>query len=257
MARSIIERRRLRKDYGKIKEILETSNLIQIQLWSYEKFLQNNVAPEERGLQCMDSVRNYLNTNYGIKLLYPPYTRFYPKLGGISTFPPGLKENASIFCHTNPWAEIAECILGRGDNAYEYYKKIAPTSKNRIAEIHKTEPYIYSQMITGNDHPKYGAAKNSWLTGTASWTMKAATDWILGIRPDFKGLIVDPCIPKNWNKFRIIRKFRNTIYDIQVLNPENLSKGIKKIKLDNKIQENNLLPIFNDGKKHVVEVIIG
>jgi len=217
----------------------------------------SSVAPLDRGFQCMNSVRKYLVTEYGIKLLNPPYTRFYPKLKGISTFPPGLKENASIFCHSNPWAEIAECVLGRGDIAYEYFKKIAPTSKNKIAEIHQTEPYIFSQMITGNDHPKFGAAKNSWLTGTASWTLKAATDWILGIRPEFHGLKIDPCIPKKWNKFRVIRNFRNAIYDIQFLNPEYLSKGIKKIKLDNVIQENNILPVFNDGKKHAVEVIIG
>ncbi len=217
----------------------------------------SSVAPLDRGFQCMNSVRKYLVTEYGIKLLNPPYTRFYPKLKGISTFPPGLKENASIFCHSNPWAEIAECVLGRGDIAYEYFKKIAPTSKNKIAEIHQTEPYIFSQMITGNDHPKFGAAKNSWLTGTASWTLKAATDWILGIRPEFHGLKIDPCIPKKWNKFRVIRNFRNAIYDIQFLNPEHLSKGIKKIKLDNVIQENNILPVFNDGKKHAVEVIIG
>ncbi|MBA7514907.1 Cellobiose phosphorylase [subsurface metagenome] len=217
----------------------------------------SSVAPLDRGFQCMNSVRKYLVTEFGIKLLNPPYTRFYPKLKGISTFPPGLKENASIFCHSNPWAEIAECVLGRGDIAYEYFKKIAPTSKNKIAEIHQTEPYIFSQMITGNDHPKFGAAKNSWLTGTASWTLKAATDWILGIRPEFHGLKIDPCIPKKWNKFRVIRNFRNAIYDIQFLNPEHLSKGIKKIKLDNVIQENNILPVFNDGKKHAVEVIIG
>ncbi|MFX0023611.1 MAG: GH36-type glycosyl hydrolase domain-containing protein [Candidatus Hermodarchaeota archaeon] len=214
----------------------------------------SKVAPKERALKCMDSVRNYLNTNYGIKLLHPPYTRFYPKLGGISTFPPGLKENASIFCHTNPWAEIAECILGRGDFAYEYYKKIAPPTKNKIPEIHTAEPYIYSQMITGNDHPNFGAAKNSWLTGTASWTMKAATDWILGIRPDFKGLTIDPCIPKKWNKFRVIRSFRNAIYDIKILNPQHLSKGIRRITIDNVEYEDNLLPIFDDRKKHSIEV---
>ncbi|MBY8992557.1 MAG: glycosyl transferase [Candidatus Lokiarchaeota archaeon] len=217
----------------------------------------SQIASEERSFQCMDSVRKYLNTDYGIKLFFPAYTRFYPKMGGISTFPPGLKENASIFCHTNPWAEIAECILGRGDIAYEYYKKIAPTTKNKIAEIHKTEPYIYSQMITGNDHPKFGAAKNSWLTGTASWTMKAATDWILGIRPDFEGLIVDPCIPKDWSKYRVIRKFRNAVYDITVLNPERISKGIKKTTIDNKDFEDNLLPVFNDGKKHIIKVKLG
>ncbi len=217
----------------------------------------SKVASEDQGLKCMDSVRKFLNTDYGIKLFFPAYKRFYPKLGGISTFPPGLKENASIFCHTNPWAEIAECILGRGDIAFEYYKKIAPSTKNEIAEIHKTEPYIYSQMITGNDHPKFGAAKNSWLTGTASWTMKAATDWILGIRPDFEGLIIDPSIPKNWNKYRVVRNFRNAVYCIIVINPQHLSKGIKKIKIDNIEQESNLLPVYNDGKTHKIEVQMG
>ncbi|MFX1388676.1 MAG: GH36-type glycosyl hydrolase domain-containing protein [Promethearchaeota archaeon] len=217
----------------------------------------SKVTSLDRGIQCMDSVRDYLNTNYGIKLLHPPYSRFYPNLGGISTFPPGLKENGSIFCHTNPWAEIAECILGRGDIAYEYFKKIAPTSKNKIAEIHLTEPYIFSQMITGNDHPKFGAAKNSWLTGTASWTLKSATDWILGIRPEFHGLKIDPCIPKKWYKFRVIRHFRNAIYDIKVQNPKQISKGITEIRLDNKIQNNDILPVFNDGKKHIADVKMG
>ena len=216
----------------------------------------SKVAPLDRGFQCMNSVREHLVTDFGIKLLNPPYTRFYPELKGISTFPPGLKENASIFCHSNPWAEIAECILGRGDLAYEYFKKIALTTKNKIAEIHQTEPYIYSQMITGNDHPKFGSAKNSWLTGTASWTLKAATDWILGIRPQFHGLMIDPCIPKKWNKFRVIRYFRNAIYDIRVQNPEHLSKGKTRIRVDNIKQENNLVPIFKDGKKHIVEVKI-
>ncbi|MBY9012333.1 MAG: glycosyl transferase [Candidatus Lokiarchaeota archaeon] len=217
----------------------------------------SKVAPIDRGFQCMDSVMENLVTKFGIKLLNPPYTRFYPELKGISTFPPGLKENGSIFCHSNPWAEIAECSLGRGDIAYEYFKKIALTSKNKIAEIHQTEPYIFSQMITGNDHPKFGAAKNSWLTGTASWTLKAATDWILGTRPEFHGLIIDPCIPKKWNKFRVIRHFRKAIYDIHVQNPEHLSKGIKEVRVDNQIQENNLLPVFKDGKKHIAEIKMG
>ncbi len=112
-------------------------------------------------------------------------------------------------------------------------------------------------MITGKDHPKFGAAKNSWLTGTASWTMKAATDWILEIRSDFHGLKIDPCIPKKWDKFRAIRYFRNAIYDIQVQNPEHLSKRIKEVKVDNIKQENNLLPVFKDGKKHDIEVLMG
>jgi len=216
----------------------------------------SKVAPIDRGFQCMNSVREHLVTDYGIKLLNPPYTRYYPELKGISTFPPGLKENGSIFCHSNPWAEIAECILGRGDIAFEYFTKIAPTTKNKIAEIHQTEPYIYSQMITGNDHPKFGSAKNSWLTGTASWTLKAATDWILGIRPHFNGLMTDPCIPKKWNEFKIMRYFRNGIYNIHVQNPNNISKGETRIRVDSVKQENNIIPIFNDGKKHNVDVTI-
>ncbi|MBY9003586.1 MAG: glycosyl transferase [Candidatus Lokiarchaeota archaeon] len=216
----------------------------------------SKVAPIDRGFQCMNSVREHLVTDYGIKLLNPPYTRYYPELKGISTFPPGLKENGSIFCHSNPWAEIAECILGRGDIAFEYFTKIAPTTKNKIAEIHQTEPYIYSQMITGNDHPNFGAAKNSWLTGTASWTLKAATDWILGIRPQFHGLMIDPCIPKKWDEFRVTRHYRDGIYNIHVQNPNHLSKGKTRIRVDNIEQENNMIPIFKDSKKHSVEVKI-
>jgi cellobiose phosphorylase len=226
---------------------------LNTQSWS----IYSQVATEERGLTCMESVRKHLVTKYGIKLLNPPYSRFYPDLKGISTFPPGLKENASIFCHSNPWAEIAECILGRGDYAYEYFKKIAPTTKNKIAGIHQTEPYVYSQMITGDNHPNFGAAKNSWLTGTASWTLKAATDWILGIRPDFHGLIIDPCIPKEWSKFKIIRHYRNAIYDIDVQNPDHISKGIREIKVDKSLLKSNLVPLFNDRKIHNIQVKLG
>ncbi|MFX1409898.1 MAG: GH36-type glycosyl hydrolase domain-containing protein [Promethearchaeota archaeon] len=231
----------------------EGSIFLNTQSWA----VLSKVAPLDKRFQCMDSVRRFLVTTLGIKLFHPPYTKYYPELKGISTFPPGLKENASIFCHTNPWAEIAECILGRGDIAYEYYKKIAPTTKNEIAEIHQTEPYIFSQMITGNDHPKFGAAKNSWLTGTASWTMKAATDWILGIRPDFHGLVIDPCIPKKWKKFRVIRNFRNSIYDIRVQNPNQICKGIKKVRVNDVIQEDNLLPVFKDSKKNNITIELG
>ncbi len=226
---------------------------LNTQTWA----VMSKVALKERALQCMNSVREHLVTEYGIKLLNPPYRRYHPELGGLTTFIPGLKENGSIFCHTNPWAEIAECILGRGDFAYEYYKKIAPTTKNDIAEIHEAEPYIYSQMITGNDHPKYGTAKNSWLTGTAAWTMKAATDWILGIRPEFHGLIIDPCIPTTWNEFNVNRHFRDSIYNIQIKNPKNISKGIEEIIIDNITVENNLIPAFKDNKKHNVIVIMG
>ncbi len=217
----------------------------------------SQIAPEDRALTCMDSVKKHLDTKYGIMLLAPPYTKYYSELGGISTFTPGLKENASIFCHSNPWAIIAECILGRGDRAYEYYKKLAPTTKNEIAEIHMAEPYVYSQMIAGRDHPKFGEAKNSWLTGTAAWMMKASTDWILGLRPQYHGLLVDPCIPKKWAGFRVTRRFRNAVYDVKVENPEHVSKGVKSVTVDGKPLETNLLPVFADRKRHVVKVTMG
>jgi cellobiose phosphorylase len=226
---------------------------LNTQSWS----VYSEVATTERAISCMNAIREFLVTDYGIKLLFPPYSRFYPELGGISTFPPGLKENGSIFCHTNPWAEIAECIIGRGDFAYEYYVKIAGTTKNKYPDIHMTEPYVYSQMITGNDHPKFGAAKNSWLTGTASWTLKAATDWILGIRPEYHGLKIDPCIPKSWDNFRVRRHFRGKIYDIEVQNPDNISKGVKKIIIDKVSQENNLIYVSNHRKEYKVQVIMG
>ncbi len=226
---------------------------LNTQSWS----VYSGIASEERALKCMNSVRKYLVTDYGIKLLNPPYSCFYPKFGGISSFVPGLKENGSIFSHTNPWAEIAECILGRGDYAYEYYNKISPTTKNNMADIHRAEPYVFAQMITGNDHPKFGNARNSWLTGTAAWTLKAATDWILGIRPEFKGLLIDPCIPESWKGFSVIRNYRNSIYKINIQNPDHISKGIQEISVDNKNINGNLIPIFNDNKNHEIIVKMG
>ncbi|MFX0016254.1 MAG: GH36-type glycosyl hydrolase domain-containing protein [Promethearchaeota archaeon] len=229
----------------------------QIFLNSQTWAIISGIASNDRAHLAMDAVREYLNTDYGIKLFTPGYTRFYPKLGGITTFPPGLKENASIFCHTNPWAIIAESILGRADFAYEYWQKIAPTTKNNISHIHFTEPYVYSQMITSPDHPKFGMAKNSWLTGTAAWSLKAALEWILGIRPTFDNLIVDPCIPKEWKNFKLSRRFRNTSYKIEVINPKMVSKGIKEIKVDKKTIENQQIPAFGDNKIHNVSVLMG
>jgi cellobiose phosphorylase len=170
---------------------------------------------------------------------------------------PGLKENASIWSHANAWAILAECILGRGDQAYEYYKKLAPPTKNRMAGIHKAEPYVYAQTIAGKDHPDFGLARQSWLTGTAAWMFKVATNWILGIRPQYHGLLVDPCVPKKWDKFLVARHFRNEIYKIRVENPSHVSKGVREITVDGKKSKTNLLPVFADGKQHAVKVMMG
>jgi cellobiose phosphorylase len=148
-------------------------------------------------------------------------------------------------------------MLGRGDQAYEYYRKLAPPTKNRMAEIHGAEPYVYAQTIAGRDHPDFGWARQSWLTGTAAWMMKVATNWILGVRPQYHGLLVDPCIPKGWANFTVTRYFRNAIYEISVENPNHVSRGIKKVIVDGKKFDSNLLPIFVDGKKHIVKITMG
>ena len=217
----------------------------------------SNIASFERATIILQKVKEKLATPYGVKLLEKPYTQFHPELGGISTFPPGLKENGAIFCHTNPWLVISECLMGNGDQAYEYLINYSPLSKVKIQELHKTEPYIYSQMITGPDHPKFGQAKNSWLTGTAAWSYYAMTNWILGIRPEYNGLTIDPCIPTSWKSFTIKRVFRGTTYHITVSNPTHISHGVKEVYIDKELAKRNLIPIFSDQKEHIITIIMG
>lgn len=208
--------------------------------------------------KALDAVKTHLDTPYGIVLLNPAYTRYYENLGEISTYPPGFKENAGIFCHNNPWIMIAETMLGRGDRAFEYYAKIAPAYiEEERSGLHKMEPYVYSQMIAGKDTPRHGEAKNSWLTGTAAWNFVAITQWILGVRPDFDGLIIDPCIPSDWDGFEIERKYRGSTYSIHVSNPQHVSKGVQRLLVDGKEMLSNTVPIFHDGKRHTVEVTMG
>jgi len=217
----------------------------------------SGIAEGVRGLTCMDSVKSLLDTEYGIMLINPPYTEYDEKLGAVSTFAPGLKENGGIFCHSNPWAMIAETILGRGEIAYKYYKTILPPTKNKMADIHLTECYIYSQFITGKSNQNFGRARNSWLTGTAAWNFVAITQYILGVRPDYNGLVIDPCIPKKWKHFEVRRVFRNATYDIHVKNPNGVNKGVKGLKVDGMRIEGNVAPVFSDGKVHKVEVELG
>ena len=159
-------------------------------------------------------------------LLQPAYTHYHLELGEISSYPPGYKENAGIFCHNNPWVSIAETVLGRGNRAFEVYRKTCPAYVEAISEIHRTEPYVYSQMIAGKDAPRHGEAKNSWLTGTAAWSFVNISQYILGLYPAYSGLQIDPCLPSDFGDFTVTRKYRNTIYHIQIRNPENVHKGI-------------------------------
>ena len=208
-----------------------------------------------KALKSLDSVKEHLDTKYGIMLQQPPYKTYHLELGEISSYPPGYKENAGIFCHNNPWIMLAETVMGRGDRAFEVYKKIAPAYLEDICELHRTEPYVYSQMIAGKDAFNFGEAKNSWLTGTASWNFVAISQGILGIIPDFDGLKIDPCIPKKWETFKVIRKFRGTEYEIEVTNPNHVSKGIADIIVDGVKYDSNIIKSL--GKKCHVKVIMG
>ena len=164
----------------------------------------------------LKSVRERLATDHGIVLQQPAFSGYQIHLGEISSYPPGFKENASIFCHTNPWIMIAEAIVGHSDHAFDYYRRINPSAREAISDLHRCEPYVYAQTIAGRDTPKHGEAKNSWLTGTAAWNYVAVTQWILGIRPTHQGLCVAPMIPTTWPGFTAIRIFRGVTYHIAV-----------------------------------------
>ncbi len=180
--------------------------------------------------KALESVKKYLECEYGIVLNYPPYSTYHLELGEISSYPPGYKENAGIFCHNNPWIIIGEAVMGNGERAFDLYKKIAPSYLEDISDIHRTEPYVYSQMIAGRDAVRAGEAKNSWLTGTAAWNYYAVSQYLLGIKPDFDGLVIEPCISKEIGSFNITRKFRGTVYNIAVKNKD---EGKIKITADN------------------------
>lgn len=206
--------------------------------------------------KALNSVKKHLDCEHGIVLNTPAYTKYYIEYGEISTYPAGYKENASVFCHNNPWIMIGETILGRGDRAWEYYQKICPSYLEEISDLHKTEPYVYSQMIAGKDAFKPGEAKNSWLTGTASWNFYTITQFILGIRTSYDGIIVEPCIPADWDGFTVTRKFRGATYEIEVKNPNGVMKGVKSMKINNKNVDGNLIPLMPAGGVYKVEVLM-
>ena len=214
-------------------------------------------ATKKRAVKALDAVFEHLNTQHGIKLSTPGYDGFDPEKGGVTTYPPGAKENGGIFLHANPWVMIAETRLGRGDRAYQYYRQINPASKNDVIETFECEPYVYPQNILGDEHPQFGLARNAWLTGTASWTYQAGIKYILGVRPEYEGLRVDPCIPSNWAEFVVNRRFRGAEYDIHVFNPDGISKGVSSITVDGELLEGTLLPVYEVGSVHTITVTLG
>ena len=202
-----------------------------------------------RAEKAMDSVDMHLATPHGIVLQQPAFSKYYLHLGEISSYPPGYKENAGIFCHTNPWVMISEAKIGRGDKAHDYYLRINPSAREEIGDLHRCEPYVYAQMIAGKDAATHGEAKNSWLTGTAAWNYVAITQWILGVRPTYDGLQVAPVVPSAWKKFEMARSYRGVRYVLQV-ERKGLGNRVQLV-VDGKAIDGNIIPLPSDGAKEI------
>ena len=205
--------------------------------------------------KALDSVKERLDCEHGIVLNNPAFTKYLVEYGEISSYPAGYKENAGIFCHNNPWVIIGETVLGRGDYAWDYYRKICPSYTEENSALHKVEPYVYSQMIAGKDAARPGEAKNSWLTGTAAWNWYAITQYILGIKPSYGGIEIDPCICSEWKEYKVTRRFRGSVYEITVKNPDRVCKGVREILLDGQPLNGNVVP-YAPGT-HTVLVTLG
>jgi cellobiose phosphorylase len=231
------------------KENEEGKIFIEPQGWCVMSGLGSETGDD---IKTLDSVKKYLDTKYGLVLNNPAFTKYYIEYGEISTDPAGYKENAGIFCHNNAWIICAEAAVGRGDLAFEYYSKIAPAYLEGISDIHRTEPYVYAQMVAGKDAKRHGEAKNSWLTGTAAWNFVAISQYILGIIPDYDGLKIDPAIPKDWDGYSVSRTFRDAVYNIKIENPNHVSKGVKKMTVDGKDIAGNVIPATGSGTHEVV-----
>ena len=207
--------------------------------------------------RALESVKERLDTKYGIVLQQPPYRRYHLELGEISSYPPGYKENAGIFCHNNPWIVCAEAELGHGDRAFEVYRRTCPAYIEDISEIHRTEPYVYSQMVAGRDAPTFGEAKNSWLTGTAAWTFLSVSQAILGVKPTLDGLSIDPCVPADMKGFTLTRRYRGAEYRITVSNPDGRQKGVRDLTVNGERVDGSVIPVQPEGSIVTVTAVLG
>ena len=209
-----------------------------------------------RAQKALASVKEHLATPHGIVLQQPAFSKYYLHLGEISTYPPGYKENAGIFCHTNPWIMIAESMAGNGGQALDYYLRINPSAREEISEIHRCEPFVYAQMIAGKDAASHGEAKNSWLSGTAAYNYVAITQWILGIRPTYQGLQVAPAVPEDWPGFEISRVFRGSTYKISVKR-QGLGNAIS-LRVNGEPVTGNVIPLQEGSPAEIrVEALLG
>ena len=229
----------------------------KIYLNSQSWAILSGVAKNKRLKKLISSVNRYLDGKHGLALFYPAYSKFNPRLGRISMFAEGTKENAAVFCHAATFMAAAYTLAGYGDRAYSAMKKIMPNAQGDY-DLYKTEPYAYAEYLVGPEHPYlYGEGAFTWTTGTAGWNFMGATEYLLGIRREFEGLRIDPCIPKKWPGFKVRRAFRGSVYEIEVKNPHHVSQGIKKILVDHGPIEGDIIPAFSDGKVHKIKVVMG
>jgi cellobiose phosphorylase len=235
------------------RESEEASIFLEPQPWA----IFSGHLSKERGEKLMDVVRNRLSTDYGLMICDPPVEKTDPKVIRARLFNKGMKENASVFCHTQGWAIIAETILGRGNRAYEYYRKFMPATYNTRAEVREIEPYVYNQFTNSRYSPRYGASRLPWLSGSASWAYYTVTQYILGIQPEYHGLRIDPCIPSHWKELKITRRFRKKNLDITIKNEGGAQKGVEKVTINGKEIEGNLLPLELMKERNSVVVEMG
>ncbi|MCQ9207845.1 MAG: hypothetical protein NG712_00450 [Omnitrophica bacterium] len=229
----------------------------KIYLNSQSWAILSGVAQGERLKKVLRSVNKYLDGPHSLALFYPAYSKFNRKLGRISMFAEGTKENASVFCHAATFMAVAFCLAGEGERAYQAMKKIMPSAQADY-DLYKTEPYAYAEYLVGPEHPYlYGEGAFTWITGTAGWNFMSGTEYILGVRREFNGLRIDPCIPKNWHGFKVKRSFRGSVYEIEVQNPHRVCRGVKKVSVDHGPIKGNLIPVFSDGKTHKIKVVMG
>jgi cellobiose phosphorylase len=235
------------------RENEEASIFLEPQPWA----VYSGHCDGERAERLMDVVRKRLSTDYGLMICDPPVEKTDPKVIKARLFNKGMKENGSVFCHAQGWAIIAETMLGRGNQAYEYFRKFMPASYNTKAEIREIEPYVYNQFINSKHSPRYGAARLPWLSGSASWAYYTLTQHVLGIQPEYSGLRIDPCIPSAWKELRIKRRFRKKEFNILIKNQNGVQKGVKNIVLDGKEIEGNLIHSDQMKEKNEVLVVMG
>lgn len=212
-------------------------------------------AARERGIKAMDSVDEYLYTDFGLMLNAPCYTKPDDGIGFVTRVYPGLKENGAMVSHANPWAWCAEAVLGRGSRAMKFYNALCPALQNDKIEIRQSEPYSYCQFVAGRSHTAFGRARHPFMTGSAGWAYYAATQYILGVRPDFDCLRVDPCVPADWKEFSVTRKWRGGVYNIHVVNPDGVEKGVREIIADGR--KVDALPVIPAGNICNAEIIMG